>query len=719
MPERPQQGRSDLASVSGSVVWLTALPQCGTLTLTSILEIQARRCPRRADCLPRRLALLQYVIAGLVLGSIYALAASGLVITYVSTSVLNFAFGAIAFFIARLFYFLHTQHHWTSTSAGLISVGVAAPLLGVFLWFVLFRFLRLVPHLIRIVATVGLAVCIAPVTQMLFGTEAINAVPGLAPEPVRTFRVFNSTITLDQLIVYAAVVVILAIGALTLRFTEVGLKVRALVDSEAMTSMSGANPRLIEICIWAASTFLAGLVGVLAAPVVGLTADNFTLLVAAAFAAVVAAKLRSVSTSIAVGFLMGIAGSVVQKYLPPSSTFAAAIVPSIPGIFILVFLIYQIAVRRAVPTEASIGGALDGAILPHGGTLTSMAQSVRGTKATRVAAVIFMLLVAALPLTLTGFWIGLVALGAAYGIAFLSFSLVTGEGGMIWLCEITFAGVGAITTGQLSTIYHWPVLAAVIVGGIVAGILGGVIAALTVRLGDLYVALVTLTLGLLADRLLFIVDRWYKFGSGVIVPRPGFAQSDRAFTYVALVAFSLVAVAIATLRRSTAGLALAALRSSPTAASVIGLSVTRLKVAVASAGALVAGVGGGFLSMYSQNAVPPNFATIMGLTWLAVLVTNGTRSNSAALLGGLAFSFIPALFLTYLSAGWQPLPTALFGLGAIFVARNPEGVITHNARLLEAWIARRTGPPRLRPGTGDDAGVAAAGAQVTPSSDRR
>ena len=53
--------------------------------------------------------MLQFVIAGLVLGGIYAIASAGLVITYTSSGILNFAFGAIAFFIARFYYFLHTQ----------------------------------------------------------------------------------------------------------------------------------------------------------------------------------------------------------------------------------------------------------------------------------------------------------------------------------------------------------------------------------------------------------------------------------------------------------------------------------------------------------------------------------------------------------------------------------------------------------------------------------
>jgi branched-chain amino acid transport system permease protein len=99
--------------------------------------------------------LLQYVITGLVLGSIYAIASSGLVVTFLSAGILNFAFGALAFAIARFYYCLNTEHHWAVLPAFLLSVFVAAPALGVFLYFVLFRFLRLSSPLIKIVATIG------------------------------------------------------------------------------------------------------------------------------------------------------------------------------------------------------------------------------------------------------------------------------------------------------------------------------------------------------------------------------------------------------------------------------------------------------------------------------------------------------------------------------------------------------------------------------------
>ena len=128
--------------------------------------------------------MLQFVIAGLVLGGIYAICSAGLVITYTSSGILNFAFGAIAFFIARFYYFLNTQHTWPIFPAAVLSIVVAAPALGVFLYFALFRHLRLSSPMIKVVATIGLLVAIPSLAILIFGDQAIQRrLPGLAPQP--------------------------------------------------------------------------------------------------------------------------------------------------------------------------------------------------------------------------------------------------------------------------------------------------------------------------------------------------------------------------------------------------------------------------------------------------------------------------------------------------------------------------------------------------------
>ncbi len=198
--------------------------------------------------------MLQFVIAGLVLGGIYAIASAGLVITYTSSGILNFAFGSLAFFIARFYYFLNTQEGWSIVPAAVVAIGIASPALGVVLYAVLFRHLRLSSPLIKVVATIGLSVAIPSLATLIFGDAAIQQAPGLAPQPVRVFHFLGVPVTLDQIIVYGCVIVTVVVGAVVLRFTDVGLKVRAMVDSPAMTDLSGTNPGAVSIGVWAVST---------------------------------------------------------------------------------------------------------------------------------------------------------------------------------------------------------------------------------------------------------------------------------------------------------------------------------------------------------------------------------------------------------------------------------------------------------------------------------
>jgi ABC-type branched-subunit amino acid transport system ATPase component/ABC-type branched-subunit amino acid transport system permease subunit len=302
--------------------------------------------------------------------------------------------------------------------------------------------------------------------------------------------------------------------------------------------------------------------------------------------------------------------------------------------------------------------------------------------------------VALLPLLLDDFWVGLVAEGLVFAVIFLSFTLVTGEGGMIWLCQATFAGIGGLTTAQLATNHGWPVLAAVVAGGVMSAAIGVLLGLLTIRLGDLYVALVTLTFGLLMETLVFSRDLFLQFGVGVAVPRPEFAHSDRAFTYLILGIFCVVALFVVNLRRSTTGMALNAVRWSEAAARTTGLSPLQMKVLVSGLAAFVAGVGGGLFASYTKAALPVNYATLAGVVWLAILVGLGARSTVAALVAGLTFTVFPEIINRNLPDAFVQLPTLLFGLTAIVVARHPDGALSMQGdqfRALLAKLPRRRG----------------------------
>src|SRR5215207_1585198 len=243
----------------------------------------------------------------------------------------------MAFAVARFYYWLNSQHGWSIWPAAAVSLLVFAPLLGAALYGLLFRHLRLRSPVVKIVATIGLSVALPELVKMILGDLSDATAPGLAERPLTVYRPFGAAVNMDQIFTYIGLVLVLVIGVGILRFTNVGLKVRALVDSEALTSLSGTSPGRVSLGVWAASATLAGLAGILIAPTAGLSVGAMTFLMSAAFAAVVAAKLRSLPLAVAVALVMGVATNVVQKYIDPSSDFGAAVVPSIPFAFMLLF----------------------------------------------------------------------------------------------------------------------------------------------------------------------------------------------------------------------------------------------------------------------------------------------------------------------------------------------------------------------------------------------
>src|SRR5580693_7747727 len=603
--------------------------------------------------------MFNYIIAGLALGAVYAIAASSITITYVSTGILNFAFASFAYFLARGFYYLNSQEGWPVVPSALMVLLVWAPAMATVLYFALLRHLPRRSTLIQIVAMIGLFVALPPLAVILFGNVTISAAPGLVPEPVHIYHIFGAAVGLDQVVVFACLLAIVLIGTYFLLFTDIGLRVRGLVSTRALASLSGINPGAVSVAVWMITISLAGLVGILAAPTNGLSLEGMTGMMSAAFAAVIAARLKSLPIAVLAALIMGVFTDLVQYWLPPNSQYTAAVVNSAPFVVIALALIFFYLRDRAV----------------------------RG-----VGSLVMLAVVAILPVVFSGYWLTLIAGGFVYGLIFLSFTLAVGEGGFLWLCLISFAGLGAIVAAQLSTEAGWPVLLAVLVAALIVTPIGALLGMLTIRFGELYVALTTLAFGLLVETFVFTNNRFLNGGSGVPINPPGWAVSDRTFAYLVLGIFLVVALLIVNMRRSTTGLALSAIRRSEAAStSVLGLNVLGLRILVSALATFVAALGGGFLAMYSLLALPTSYTVYTGLAWLAVLVTIGYRSIVAAIVAGLAFTLMPGIFETYLSGTWGNVPTLLFGLGAIGLIIDPDGSVTMQARNLEQLMYRLRG----------------------------
>jgi branched-chain amino acid transport system permease protein len=139
-----------------------------------------------------------------------------------------------------------------------------------------------------------------------------------------------------------------------------------------------------------------------------------------------------------------------------------------------------------------------------------------------------------------------------------------------------------------------------------------------------------------------------------------------------------------------------AIRESERATVTTGFGLFGPKIALFAISSFVAGIGGGIYATALGQVVPSTYNASLGIVLLAVIVTVGTRSVWAALIAGVVYSLMPAVFNFYLSATWQQVPAILFGLGAIGLAREPRGALVHatlSVQKLRARIVGRGGAP--------------------------
>jgi hypothetical protein len=122
----------------------------------------------------------------------------------------------------------------------------------------------------------------------------------------------------------------------------------------------------------------------------------------------------------------------------------------------------------------------------------------------------------------------------------------------------------------------------------------------------------------------------------------GIGLDDREAMYFVVVAvFLLCALLIINVKRATAGLVFASIRSSEPAAMTTGISIVRAKLILFSVSAFVAGLGGALYGSTVGSVTPRSFEVLVGVVWLAIVVTWGVRSVPGALLAGLLFAIAP------------------------------------------------------------------------------
>jgi branched-chain amino acid transport system permease protein len=309
-----------------------------------------------------------------------------------------------------------------------------------------------------------------------------------------------------------------------------------------------------------------------------------------------------------------------------------------------------------------------------------------------------------IPLLLNAYWLAAVAGGVTTGIIFLSFT-VLGNGGITSLGQAAYAGLGGFFAAFLITSHGFPALFAVIGGGLVATVLGLLVGLVTTRLGVLSLAIMTLAVAGFFDEFVTQIGWLVPGAGGAIYARPEFwglsFVSDRAFAYLMMIVFAVFAFAVSRVLRGPSGLALRAVRSDEGLSQAVGLSPRVVRLLVFASSSLIAGIGGALLGMYQLHLGPDDVVTLTGMVWLAVVVTIGWRRPAEALIAGLAFYVMPAVFTRWLPQSWSQVPTILFGLGAVALAQAPDGVLSMyggylknaRARLASSRMPRTTPSP--------------------------
>jgi branched-chain amino acid transport system permease protein len=282
----------------------------------------------------------------------------------------------------------------------------------------------------------------------------------------------------------------------------------------------------------------------------------------------------------------------------------------------------------------------------------------------------------------------LVNVSKVWGIGIIGLSMIPliGFAGQISLCQLSFAGIGAVMVAHLG---HSGNPLSLLWAAAAAAVVGAIVALPALRLSGIYLALSTGAFAVAMDRWLFPLPKFTVFGHDVDIFQGGSLTIHRvrllglrvdgakAYLIFGAVAFSLLAMVVVAIQRSNFGQRLMAMKDSPAACATLGLNLTFTKLAVFALSAAIAGLGGAIYGGAVQTASAGVFDFFGGLPILMVMVVAGINSIGGALACGV---FLGAPVLPNLFPSLKQLQTTLVGFAGIGLGKNPNGFIASDLR---------------------------------------
>ena len=611
---------------------------------------------------------LRFALLGIGIGAVYGLTAQGLVLVFLSSRVLNFAQGAIAL-VAAYTYFETSRFGIPLWGAAAIGIAVAAAS-GALIELVIMRPMRHASTVTKLVATIAVLTVIQSTAALIYG-DTTQFVPGLLP--TEAIQLTDSlVIGADRAIVLAIAVTVTIALTILVRRTRVGLATLGVAENATAVEVLGWSSRAVSLVNWTLGALLAGVAGVLIAPMNGISVTGMGQIVYCALAAALIGGFRSFGWAMGGGIVLGIAQSEAVRIHGEVGWSTA-----IPFIVIVVAILIRGDVVRG-----------------RGGVRQRL--SAVGTGIVKPVWVI----VSVIAVGGLSFLLGHSALDAfstSIIVAVLGLSVVvaTGYAGELSLAQYAVAGLGALSAAQSAAVLGLPFPVALVVGGLAglgAGVLIGVLS-LRVR-GDV-VAIITVGLALAVQALVLENPAITGGISGITVPAPSVfglsidavAHPER-FAVVCAVVLVISALAVANVRRGAAGRRMLAMRSGERAASSLGISVRGARLyALAVSGAL-AGIAGALLAFRQPILIFNGFTVDASMTLLGAVVLGGVGYLAAGVMGGFAVTGGFVYYLMTLS-GWQQFLPLLLGLALLLnLVLVPDGVIPANARWFRALTGR-------------------------------
>ncbi|HVT77816.1 MAG TPA: ABC transporter permease [Acidimicrobiales bacterium] len=624
-------------------------------------------------------------MVGLFAGGAYALVAVSITLMFRSTGVLSFAHAAFAAVGAYVYADLAGAKGWPRPLAAVAAL-VITVVYGLIVERLAIRPVRSASHTTKLIATLGVMAFTTGLLLQIYGFEPTSS-PLLLPD--RNVRLGDLRVTYQQVaVVVMAAVLASALGAF-LKRTRFGTAVRAVAQNAEASRLMGVSLTQIARFNWAVGAALAGLTGILIAPLQVITAGTFPLLLAKALTASLFGGLVSLPLTFVGGLVVGVAENLT---VPLWS------VPGAREMATLAIVVGLLLIRRSWPVDAEDEPSFDSspvrlaAVEP---VVAALRRALAFAKPLRWPLILGVTAFAlAKPLT-SNYWGFVGARGLFYVIEALSFVILVGWGGQVSLMHGAYVGIGAFTTAYLVNVHGVP-LALAILGGATAGMVFGAIAGLpALRLTGLQFGIASLVFAGAASEWFFKrpefpkeLPRGHMFGIDL-------GQDSHIFA-IMLVVTALLYLLVWNLRRSTFGPLLISARDSGPTVAHFGADPKRVRMQAFLLASFMAALGGGFYGVLLTGFQPFDFSLLLSIALLLNAVVGGITLLGGPLLAGILFGVVPQLIQGRSGTSASAVPDMLAGLAVIaLLAFRPAGLAAMLRRAPAAAPATETSPVHL------------------------